>query len=343
MGDFPLVSVIVPAYNSDKTLGKCVESVVQQVYKQLDIIVVNDGSTDGTELLCKRLKLDIPNFRYISKKNEGLGKARNSGMKIAKGDYILFLDSDDYLSKNCISDLMEIVILKSCEIAVGGGYLVSESGEILSDKHYGGELYEGLHSVKHGYLPRRLGSQPNAHDYIGASACGVIYSRRLIEDNEIFFDSERDVISEDRIFNIKLALHARSVYLSDKSYYYYVKYDTVGSSLTSTYRSDRFDKVCELFKLETSILSDMSLSELDRWRQAKSYFLLLKMCISQVGALDNKAAYFEIQRICSSKLAHDLISNYPIGELEPPQAIFVWLIKLKLIAPLLLSVRLGVM
>lgn len=98
-------SVIVPAYNAAEYLEKCVSSVLQQTRENLEVIVVNDGSTDRTPELCEQLRNKDSRVRVIHKENGGLSSARNLGLEVATGEYVFFLDADDWLSEACLADL----------------------------------------------------------------------------------------------------------------------------------------------------------------------------------------------------------------------------------------------
>ena len=100
-----LISVIIPVYNVEKSLGRCLDSVVNQTYKNIEIIIVNDGTEDNSEKIIYKYKEKYGNIKYVKKKNGGLSDARNFGIRYATGDYICFLDSDDYLSLNLFENL----------------------------------------------------------------------------------------------------------------------------------------------------------------------------------------------------------------------------------------------
>lgn len=111
-----LVSVIIPAYNAEKYIEQCVNSVVNQTYKQLEIIIVNDGSIDKTLVLVEKIKNMDNRIVVIDQKNKGLSAARNAGLKVCKGDYIFFLDSDDWIIPTCIEELIGIEKDKDMDI-----------------------------------------------------------------------------------------------------------------------------------------------------------------------------------------------------------------------------------
>ncbi|MBP3707033.1 MAG: glycosyltransferase family 2 protein [Clostridia bacterium] len=100
-----LVSIIIPAYNAEKYLQRCLESVVNQTYKNIEIIIVNDGSTDNTESIIIRYQKKYKSIKYFKKENNGVSDARNYGIAQASGEYFCFVDADDYVSESLISDL----------------------------------------------------------------------------------------------------------------------------------------------------------------------------------------------------------------------------------------------
>ena len=124
----PLVSVIIPVYNQESYVEKCLKSIVNQTYRNLQIIVVNDGSTDNSLIILNKYKKKDNRIVVLTKKNEGVALARKEGLQMAKGDYVAFVDSDDFLPKSAISELMEparqymvdVVIGSLCRYFLGG-------------------------------------------------------------------------------------------------------------------------------------------------------------------------------------------------------------------------------
>ena len=118
MLDKPLISVIIPIYNVENYLAKCVNSVIDQNYKNLEIILVNDGSPDNCGSICDEYAQKDNRIVVIHKKNGGLSDARNAGLKISTGDFITFVDSDDYVNKDFISTLVSLIQDFEADIAI---------------------------------------------------------------------------------------------------------------------------------------------------------------------------------------------------------------------------------
>lgn len=115
----PLISVIIPVYNVSGYLKQCLDSVIAQTYRNLEIILVDDGSTDGSGEICDEYSRNDQRIKVIHKENGGLSDARNAALDIIKGEYIAFIDSDDYVSKNYIEILYNTILEYSCNLAIG--------------------------------------------------------------------------------------------------------------------------------------------------------------------------------------------------------------------------------
>lgn len=134
------ISIIIPVYNGEKNIVKCVESVLNQSYKNTEIIIINDGSTDNTINILNYYKALNSNICVKDKKNEGVSSARNDGIKIFSGDYILFVDADDILEHNAVEVLLEIMVNKNVELLIASNNILRRKRiireNILTDKQY---------------------------------------------------------------------------------------------------------------------------------------------------------------------------------------------------------------
>ena len=115
-----MISIVVPVYNVEKYLHKCVDSILNQTFQDFELILVNDGSTDGSATICETYAATNEKVRVIHKKNGGLSDARNVGIANAIGEYVTYIDSDDYISKEYLEVLQQLLISNNADIAVGG-------------------------------------------------------------------------------------------------------------------------------------------------------------------------------------------------------------------------------
>lgn len=111
-----MVSIIVPVYNVEKYIEKCLTSLASQTYDSLEFILVSDGSKDGSDVICKRFAVADKRFRYFRKENEGVSAARNYGISRARGEYYLFVDSDDYIDSDMVEKMTAVMKKENADI-----------------------------------------------------------------------------------------------------------------------------------------------------------------------------------------------------------------------------------
>lgn len=234
----PLVSIIIPVYNVEPYLRQCLDSVLAQTLRDIEIIIVDDGSPDGSPAICDAYAAADPRVRVIHKANAGLGYARNSGIEVATGRYIAFLDSDDYLDPRALERLytladandLDIVRAARNEFVIEGRFSHSVDGSEL-------EIHDdpaALQRIALCYFSQPFGESDRRLNLEG-SAWGALYRRTLFFESGIRFVSERDLVSEDFIFNYECARSARRIgKIRDTLWHYRINPE----SLTKTPRLD---------------------------------------------------------------------------------------------------------
>ena len=123
-----VISVIVPVYNCEKYLKECVDSIVNQSYKNLDIILINDGSRDGSADIIREHYCTDPRITFVDKENEGVSATRNLGISMAKGEFITFVDGDDYISQTFLKEALDFVYKYDLDVVLGGTQKFFETG-----------------------------------------------------------------------------------------------------------------------------------------------------------------------------------------------------------------------
>ena len=210
----PLVSVIIPVYNVAPYLRECLESVIHQTYRRLQIILVDDGSTDDSGLICDEYSLKDPRISVIHKQNQGLGAARNTGMQSADGKYIIFLDSDDYWDINAIEQLVSVaekddlqVVVFSAEPFYDGAY------DFSTGRSYNHSAQNNI--VKSGR--ESLSVALNNKEYY-EQACLRLYLLDYIRTNGFRF--EEGVIHEDISFSFFAYIYADRIECLGERFYH---------------------------------------------------------------------------------------------------------------------------
>ena len=207
-----LVSIVVPIYNSEKWLTDNIESLLNQTYKNLEIILVNDGSSDRSGDICKSYAYTFKHIRYIKQTNAGASAARNAGIRAATGKYLLFVDSDDWVSKEHVLDLVTCLEKNNADFAVSG--IIYETAHPYS-------LIPTINSVirsSDSYYEDII--IENEKSTILYSPCSGIYQLELIKQNNIFFP-EKIKYAEDRVFNWRYMTHCKSIAFTQKTNYHY--------------------------------------------------------------------------------------------------------------------------
>lgn len=248
-----LVSVVIPIYNVEKYLNRCVESVVNQTYRNLEILLIDDQSPDNCPQMCEDWAAKDCRIKVIHKKNGGLGMARNTGIENATGEYICFFDSDDYIDLDTIEACVASAQENHADVVCFGMYRVNATGEIVSTMvpNTAANRFSGS-EVQTYFLPELLASDPNAQENtnLWISACGALFSMKTIQKNNWRLVSEREIISEDVYSLIALYKDVDCVAVLPRACYYYCENT---ASLTQTYRPDRFQKIKHFYS-ETKVL-----------------------------------------------------------------------------------------
>jgi len=221
----PKISIIVPVYNVEKYVEKCIDSILNQTFKEFELILVDDGSTDSSGCICDKYKDKDNRIIVIHKENGGLSSARNTGIKIAKGDFIGFVDSDDYIAENMYKKLYDLCIDNNCEISVCK-FGEEVDGEIINTKEYESlkimDNEEGMKELFKGILYR-------------FSSCNKLFKREVFKD--IIFPKGR--IHEDLSTTYRLFANANKIaYINYAGYIYVKRSDSI---LTSSYSEKRLD------------------------------------------------------------------------------------------------------
>lgn len=231
-----LISIIVPVYNVEKYLERCINSLVNQTYSNLEIILVDDGSTDQSGKMCDTYAERYPNIKVVHKKNAGLGYARNTGLENATGKYVAFVDSDDYVEYNMISNLYNDIIRNDADACIGGfRRVVGDKIDTRANKLE--KRFFSTDEIKTYIIPRMLGKKPDGTDYIEMSVWKVLFKMDIIKKFGLRFPSERELISEDIVFDLDYYPKCNLICMSSDNGYYYC--DNEGT-LTTRYRPDRF-------------------------------------------------------------------------------------------------------
>ena len=296
-----MLSVIIPAYNVEKYIEQCINSVLNQYLKNIEIIVIDDGSKDKTSDICLKISENNKNIIYKKVQNGGCSAARNLGISMAKGKYIAFLDSDDWVDSDMYINMIEEAEKNQADIVICGFKKLDENKNLLS-------------TVK---IPKRN----NKNEYIDcttewfASPCNKIYKRDLLEKNNIRF-LLNIYTGEDMFFNFISFFYSKNIISLDEPYYnYFMNQNSVSNNyknrtdiyivireLISFYKrngvyKENINKIRECFKYHGimypfDVLQKLSESKVENW---KRFYIKIKEEINrlkEIETIDIKIYYY---------------------------------------------------
>ncbi|MCK2016877.1 glycosyltransferase [Peribacillus frigoritolerans] len=209
----PVISIIVPVYNAEKYISKCVESIIVQTYRQLEIILVNDGSSDSSPQICDLLAKKDNRIKVIHKRNGGVSSARNEGLKIAQGEYIGFVDSDDWIEEDFFNILYNSIVKDNADISICGYLNETSKGEIISPSTTVKEsiIFNNVEAIRAMFE----GSIFMGHLW------NKLYRADFIKKNSF----EKDIhMFEDLLFNVQAMINVTKIVFVPSFGYHYVRH-----------------------------------------------------------------------------------------------------------------------
>lgn len=214
-----MVSVVIAAYNTEKYIAKCLESLKKQTYTDFEAIVVVDGATDKSSDICEEFSKQDSRFITVYRKNGGLAAARNTGIERCRAEYIAFVDSDDYVSSDYLEILVNAIERNGCDISACGYILEDENGNEMYRTSRRNELMDNEMFLNNMLIP--------INRSYGAFVWNKLYKNEIIGKYNIRFPDEKRYLFEDHYFNYEYMKHAGSgCYTSSCAYYYITRENT---------------------------------------------------------------------------------------------------------------------
>ena len=233
-----MISVIVPVYKTEKFLSDCIKSILNQTYHDLEVILVNDGSPDSSGQICEEYAKKDSRIKVIHQENAGVASARNTGLNLAAGEYITFVDSDDYISEDFVKILFEAMSENNADIAIANMKRTSRRDDKNTVTDWKVSNYKSEDA-----LVCMLYGTP-----FGTSACGKLFKRKLFEGIEFPYGK----FSEDLFTIYKTILKSRSItYIGFDGYFYY--YRDEGSIVVSGYKKKHLEALDAVDDIEESV------------------------------------------------------------------------------------------
>lgn len=300
-----MVSIIVPVYNAEKYLSDCVQSILRQTYGNIECILVDDGSTDGSAALCSHLAAEDTRIVYYHQKNAGVAAARNRGLSLARGDRILFVDSDDILQVNMVEEMLSAMDADETDCVVCGITFFTASVEQRTQE-------VPFPAVLRGGEEMAVYFAANYSATLMNSPCNKLYKKEYIQQN---FDPIMD-LGEDLLFNLAYFRAISSISYLDESFYYYRR--NVSGSLSVKLRPNMYEIAKRLYKECMAYLNEYK----GPFQTEKiSYFHFKNLQLATLGVLQASSPKREkkekLCKICNdsaTKVALADVAHMPLGK-----------------------------
>jgi len=242
MEEKKILSIVIPVYNVESYLNECLDSIVNKQTDDIEIIIINDGSTDGSLAICEKYEKNYSNIRVISQINQGLSGARNTGIKNAKGEYILFLDSDDFMKEGTLDSIIADIRKGEKDFFLGRAYqyYADKNSFILCQVDYSAVPYNS---------PCQFFLDLHKKSEFWFAAWLLVINRKFLLDNNLFFKT--GIYHEDELWVPSVFVKAKNMGILNYGFYCY-RMDREGSIVASPKIKREFDKlivVDELSKL----------------------------------------------------------------------------------------------
>ena len=333
------VSVVVPVYNVEKYIKQCVESLISQSYEDIEIILVDDGSTDSSGIICDQYADIDDRIIVLHDKNGGLSEARRRGIEKASGEYIIIVDGDDWVDENTIEECLNTIYNhKELECVIFSyireypdhsieAHVMSES--VIMDRN---DVEKMVYRRLFGLIGEEL-KHPERLENMG-SCCMKLY-RRDVAKRGRFFDVKDVGSSEDVLFNMYALYGCTNIAYIDKTMYHYRK---TGSSITSTYRPMLITQWKRLFSIMYTVIEENKLNE--SYLQALNSRISLSIMGVGMNELHNaETAKRKIKSYINEEVYRNAINSIQLRFLPLPWKALLWFSKKRLYKLVYLELR----
>ena len=300
----PVLSIIVPIYKTEKYLKRCVDSILKQSITDFEVILIDDESPDRSPVICDEYAQKDPRVKVIHKKNQGLGMARNSGMQIATGKYLTFLDSDDFVEQNYYENMFLFAEKNGLDLCVAGYYL-SDTGQKQKkintvDKKMLGKIIADQSQIN-ALASKVICPDLNGNDFFSASVCFAIFRSDILINNNLLFDSERNFLSEDLKFSMNLFQYCHRVGVFEEGGYHYW-YNS--NSLSRGHNPKRFTALKETTQQLEQLCIELKLDNYTN-RVALYFWVNFEKCLNQevrYSLVERRLRILNLLRLCKDDI-----------------------------------------
>lgn len=293
------VSIVIPVYNAEKYIEKCLKSVINQTLKKIEIIIINDGSKDKSEEIIREIAKKDSRIKFITRENKGVGPTRNEGIELANGEYIIFIDSDDVIEPNMCEIMYNKAKKNDVDIVICNSNII-KNGKILRKEERNEDIKVNISSVS---------------NFLNTYYHNKLYENRvwdkmfrlsIIKENNIQFGDLKKITGEDLFFGITILPYCKKViFIKEKLYNYYIR----ENSIMQTYNSQEVQKTIEFIKeIEKFQTSKNIKNEYDSFLATYIYNLVVGSSIATLRHKKKKKLKEDINYIVENETVNKYVS-----------------------------------
>ncbi len=326
------ISVIIPVYNVEKYIKQCLDSVINQTYKNLEILLVDDGSTDNSGTICDEYAKKDSRIKVIHKENGGLSSARNVALDIATGEYIAFVDSDDYIALDTFKKCFEKLEKTDADVCMFSHYTTNGQEHCVHSLPLEKEVYN-QEEIQKIIIPSFIGQKTANEIPLLGLACRQVFKRETI--GTLRFRSEREYYAEDVVFDLEFYANAKKMCILNEPLYYY-RY--VQTSLSNCYRENLFEKLIKLLNFKQEIIDKYNIEDCEL-RLLNSAFRAAiggALNVKKATTLSKKDKRLKLMQIAKNPLVKKALKT--IKQKSVKERVFALLLRLKWISVLMICI-----
>lgn len=291
------VSIIIPVYNGEKYIKRCLNSIVNQTYKNIEILIINDGSTDKT--VEKLEEINDERIKIFNRENKGVSKARNFGIDVCTGEYLLFCDADDWLETNLIESMMKLIVKADYDL-IRFNYYVNKTEKSNYSKGMDIEIESdnklNLNNIINGMIKAKIPS------YIWT----LFIKKDFIINNKLRFD-EDIYIAEDKVFLLKHLLKNPKTYIENEAYYHY--YYNLDSAMHKKDFKKKIDNIIKVNKKINNLLNENNEKVLIDYNIALTAYSIERFIFDIYREESKKSAIKTFEKIKNSQETKEIFEN----------------------------------
>lgn len=324
----PKVSIVVPIYNVEEYLDRSIKSLISQSLQDIEIILVNDGSKDNSLAICKKYEQRDKRVKVIDKPNGGVSSARNEGIKIATGDYIGFIDPDDWIENNMYEQLYTQIRETRCEVAMCN-FVIDDNRSIKEIYIPTDEHVLNRQDIREWLIPNMVGPEDlNSNEStIMGSACRILVKREIIMNQRILFPLNISLM-EDLVWCIEVLANSNKIVIDRGLYYHYMKNDN--SAITRYRENMNSIQMTVLNKLENLLLKYDVNSHCEKRMKLRYINMIISNIMNEMHKDSPKTEvekFKSIKQLCANTYIKDILKEINTRQYTIRKRITLWALR----------------